>query len=52
MVDFFVYRVKNGLKKWNEVPGLWRQRVIDKLTEERYILNEDGTVSLEVLANE
>ena len=47
MVDFFVYRVKNGLKKWNKVPELWRQRVIDKLLEEGYILNEDGTVSLE-----
>lgn len=46
MVDFFVYRVKNGLKKWNEVPELWRQRVIDKLEEEGYVLNEDGTVSL------
>lgn len=45
MVDFYVNRVKNGLKKWTDVPALWNQKVQDKLIEEGYTLNEDGTVT-------
>ena len=45
MVNFYVYRVKNGLKKWTDVPPLWQGEVNAKLLEEGYTLNDDGTVS-------
>ena len=47
MVNFYVYKVINGTKKWNEIPDLWKQKVKDRLVEDGYVLNEDGTVSLE-----
>ena len=43
MVNFYVYRVKNGLKKWTYVPTLWREEVKKELVEQGYVLNEDGT---------
>ncbi len=45
MVNFYVYRVKNGLKKWTDVPPLWRNSVKYKLVAEGYELNDDGTVN-------
>lgn len=45
MVNFYVYRVKNGLKKWTDVPSLWREEVKKELVEQWYVLNEDGTAS-------
>ena len=45
MVDFYVNRVKNGLKKWTDVPKLWNKRVLEQLIEEGYILNDDGTLT-------
>ena len=45
MVDFYVNRVKNGLKKWTDVPKLWNKRVQERLIEEGYILNDDGTLT-------
>ena len=45
MVNFYVYRVKNGLKKWTDVPSLWNKAVQEELIKKGYILNEDGTVS-------
>ena len=45
MVDFYVNRVKNGLKKWTDVPKLWNKRVQEQLIEEGYILNDDGTLT-------
>ena len=45
MVDFYVSRVKNGLKKWTDVPKLWNKKVQEQLIEEGYILNDDGTVT-------
>ena len=45
MVNFYVYRVKNGLKKWTDVPTLWREEVKKGLVEQGYVLNEDGTAS-------
>ena len=45
MVNFYVYRVKNGLKKWTDVPTLWREEVKKELVAQGYVLNEDGTVS-------
>ena len=47
MINFYVYRVKNGLKKWTDVPTLWREKVKDELVAQGYVLNEDGTVSKE-----
>ena len=44
MVKFFEERVINGLKKWMDVPELWNAKVIKKLKEDGYVLNEDGTV--------
>lgn len=29
MVNFYVNRIKNGLMKVEEVPKLWKQRVLD-----------------------
>ena len=45
MVNFYVYRVKNGLKKWTDVPTLWRDKVKEELVSEGYVLNDDGTVT-------
>lgn len=45
MVDFFYRRVINGVKKWTDVPKLWREQVKQILVESGYILNEDGTVA-------
>ena len=45
MIDFYVYRVKNGLKKWTDVPSLWKEKVKEELVAQGYALNDDGTVS-------
>lgn len=45
MVNFYAYRVKNGLKKWTDVPKLWQDKVKEELVSEGYVLNEDGTVT-------
>lgn len=45
MVKFYEERVINGLKKWTDVPELWNKKVIKKLQEDGYVLNEDGTVT-------
>ena len=45
MVNFYVYRVKNGLKKWTDVPTLWQEKVKEELVAQGYVLNEDGTAS-------
>ena len=45
MIDFYVYRIKNGLKKWTDVPSLWQEKVKDELIKQGYVLNDDGTVS-------
>ena len=46
MINFYVYRIKNGLKKWTDVPPLWQGKVKDDLVAEGDVLNEDGSVSL------
>ena len=46
MVNFYVYKVVNGTKKWTDVPKLWKEKVIEKLKEDGYSLNDDGTVSM------
>ena len=45
MVNFYVYKVVNGTKKWTDVPKLWNKKVQQQLIEEGYILNDDGTVT-------
>ena len=45
MIDFYVYRVKNELKKWKDVPPLWNEKVKEELISQGYVLNDDGTVS-------
>ena len=44
MINFYVYRVKNGLKKWTDIPTLWQEKVKEELVAQGYVLNEDGTV--------
>ena len=45
MVNFYVYRIKEGRKLWTAVPKLWLDEVKAKLIEQGYTLNDDGTVS-------
>lgn len=45
MVKFYVKRVISGVKKWTDVPSLWKDGVIAELEAEGYTLNDDGTVS-------
>ena len=45
MVNFYVYRIKEGRKLWTAVPKLWQGDVKAKLLEKGYTLNDDGTVS-------
>ena len=47
MVNFYVYRIKNGLKKWTDVPPLWNEKVKEELVTQGYVLNEDGTVTIQ-----
>ena len=48
MVNFYFKRVAiYKVKKWTDVPELWKQAVIDKLKAEGYTLNDDGTVTKE-----
>ena len=44
MISFYVSRVKHGLKKWTDIPSLWKEKVKDELVTQGYVLNEDGTV--------
>ena len=45
MVRFYYERVINGLKKWNEVPNTWQNKVKEQLIADGYTLNNDGTVT-------
>ena len=45
IVNFYVYRIKEGKKLWTAVPKLWQDDVKAKLDKKGYILNDDGTVS-------
>ena len=47
MVNFYVYRIENGMKLWTDVPSLWIDKVKDKLVSDGYTLNDDGTVTNE-----
>ena len=45
MSNFYVYRVKNGLKKWTDIPSLWHEKVKKELVAQGYVLNEDATAT-------
>ena len=45
MVDYYGYNVEHGYKKWTRVNKLWQEEVKQKLIEDGYILNDDGTVT-------
>lgn len=42
---FYYERVKLGVKKWTEVPSLWKDKVVKNLKDNGYTLNDDGTVT-------
>ena len=44
MVAIYVRRIKAGKMTLEEVPEKWKQKVMDKLVEDGYTLNEDGSV--------
>ena len=45
MVNFYAFRIENGLKKWTDVPALWIDKVKEKIVSDGYTLNDDGTVT-------
>ena len=46
MVELYLKKIKADdiVFTLEDVPKLWRQKVIDRLVEDGYILNEDGSV--------
>lgn len=52
MVNFYVKMILGGAKKWTDVPSLWNERVKEALKADGFTLNEDGTISKEVEAEE
>ena len=45
MVEYYVYNVEHGYKKWTKVNKLWQEEVKQRVIEDGYALNDDGTVS-------
>ena len=45
MVNFYIRRLKEGKITMNDVNPRWEKGVREKLAEEGYIVNEDGTIS-------
>lgn len=45
MVEYYVYNVEHGYKKWTKVNKLWQEEVKQRVIEDGYTLNDDGTVS-------
>ncbi|NPV52233.1 MAG: hypothetical protein HPY71_01770 [Firmicutes bacterium] len=44
-VNIFYSLVTSGRKTVNDVPESIRQQVIDRLTQEGYVMNPDGSVT-------
>mgnify|MGYP003425886452 FL=1 len=46
MVELYLKKIKADdiVFTLEDVPKLWRQKVMDRLVEDGYILNEDGSV--------
>lgn len=49
MVEFYLKKIKSNDIAFTleNVPPLWKQKVKDKLIEDGYTLNNDGSVSIE-----
>ena len=49
MVELYLKKIKADdiVFTLEAVPALWKQKVMDKLVEDGYTLNEDGSVSIE-----
>ena len=47
MAKIYFRMVIADMKKWNEIPMLWRKQTIKLLEDAGYTLNDDGTVSKE-----
>ena len=45
MVRFYIRVLKEGKITMNDVNPRWKNGVREKLPEEAYIVNEDGTIS-------
>ena len=47
MVELYLKKIKADdiVFTLEDVPALWKQKVMDKLVEDGYVLNEDGSVS-------
>lgn len=48
MAKIYFRMVIADMKKWNEIPKLWRKQTIELLENDGYVLNDDGTVSKNV----
>lgn len=46
MVELYLKKIKTDNIDFTleDVPALWKQKVIDKLVEDGYTLNDDGSV--------
>lgn len=47
MAKIYFRMVIADMKKWNEIPMLWKKQTIKLLEDAGYILDDDGTVSKE-----
>lgn len=45
MAKIYYRMVIADMKKWNEIPMLWRKKTIKLLEADGYTLNDDGTVN-------
>ena len=45
MVEYYVYNVEHGYKKWTKVNKIWQEEVKQRVIEDGYTLNDDGTVT-------
>lgn len=45
MAKIYFRMVIADMKKWNEIPKLWRKQTIKLLEDAGYTLNDDGTVN-------
>ena len=44
MVELYLKKIKSDDITLDDIPKLWRQKVMDRLIEDGYTLNEDGSV--------
>ena len=51
MVNKYYTKIIDGEMYWNKVTSLWNKKVQNALTDNGYVLNEDGTVTKDVNEN-